>query len=134
MGRQEMQGIEGMAFREGDLVMHLKNSEETVNGDLGIVTYIGNKDVSDEKTVMIVKYDTVEGFVDYEYTKDNIGEVTLAYATTIHKSQGSEYDAVIMCLTDFHKNMLSRNILYTGITRAKKWSNYIAVEMHFLRQ
>lgn len=120
MGRIEMQGIDGMTFRENDLVMHLKNNEDTVNGDLGTVTYIGRKDVSDDATVMIVKYDTIEGFVDYEYTKDNIGEVTLAYATTIHKAQGCEYDAVIMSFTDFHKKMLSRNVLYTAITRAKK--------------
>ena len=58
--------------------------------------------------------------VNVSYTPDDLGQLALAYAMTIHKSQGSEYKAVIMVLLDSHKAMLHRNMLYTGVTRAKK--------------
>jgi exodeoxyribonuclease V alpha subunit len=53
------------------------------------------------------------------YSSENNETITLAYASTVHKAQGSEYASIIMCLLPFHKMMLRRNILYTGITRAK---------------
>lgn len=116
--RNEMKGLNEMVFREGDLVMHLKNEDDAMNGDLGIVRRIYTD--SDRGMVMDVEYDTYTGIVQMEYTNANIEDVTLAYAMTVHKSQGSEYDAVITCLTGFHKAMLYMNVLYTAITRGKK--------------
>lgn len=117
-GRKEMKGTNEMTFREGDLVMHLKNEDDTMNGDLGVVKKISFD--SDKGLVMDVEYDTYIGKVHMEYTTLNIEDITLAYAITIHKSQGSEYDAVITCITRFHKPMLYLNVLYTAITRGKK--------------
>lgn len=116
--RDEMKGFSEMVFREGDLVMHLRNEDDTMNGDLGIVRRIYSD--PDRGMVMDVEYDTYIGIVHMEYTNANIEDVTLAYAMTVHKSQGSEYDAVITCLTGFHKPMLYLNVLYTAITRGKK--------------
>ncbi len=117
-GRIEMKGLHELTFREGDLVMHLKNSEEAMNGDIGIVTRIQE---IDDNVVMTAIYKNELGndSVVY-YDSKNIEEVTLAYAMTIHKCQGSEYDSVITCLTEFHKRMIKRNVLYTAVTRAKK--------------
>lgn len=117
-GRNEMKGTNEMVFREGDLVMHLRNEDDTMNGDLGTVRRIYPD--SDRGMVMEVEYDTYMGIVSMEYTGANMEDVTLAYAMTIHKSQGSEYDAVITCITGFHKPMLYMNVLYTAITRGKK--------------
>ena len=69
-------------------------------------------------------------FVDYggnvvEYREDELGQLDLAYASTVHKSQGSEYETVIMCMMECHRNMLLRKLVYTGLTRAKK--NFIFI-------
>lgn len=117
-GRAEMKGTHEMVFRVGDHVMHLKNEDDTMNGDLGIVKRI-YRDPYNGMTMDVV-YDTYIGLVNMTYTPANIEDVTLAYAMTVHKSQGSEYDAVITCITGFHKPMLYLNILYTAITRGKK--------------
>lgn len=117
-GGMEMKGTHEMVFRVGDHVMHLRNEDDTMNGDLGVVKRI-YKD-SDNGLVMDVEYDTYMGLVNMSYSSANIEDVTLAYAMTVHKSQGSEYDAVITCITGFHKPMLYLNILYTAITRGKK--------------
>lgn len=102
----------GELFREGDRVMELKNTDEASNGDLGRITQI---DVESKEI-----YVTFENGNQKVFTKENADELTLAYAMTIHKSQGSEYDSVIMTLTDEAQCMLTRSLLYTGITRAKK--------------
>ena len=102
----------GELFREGDRVMELKNTDEASNGDLGRIDQI---DVESKEI-----YVTFENGNQKVFTKENIDELTLAYAMTIHKSQGSEYDSVIMTLTDEAQCMLTRSLLYTGITRAKK--------------
>jgi exodeoxyribonuclease V alpha subunit len=102
----------GELFREGDRVMELKNTDEASNGDLGKITQI---DVESKEI-----YVTFENGNEKVFTKENADELTLAYAMTIHKSQGSEYDSVIMTLTDEAQCMLTRSLLYTGITRAKK--------------
>ena len=100
-------------YRKGDKVMQIKNNYEkdVYNGDIGVV---GSVD-ADENT-MTVLYDGKE----VEYEKGDFGELTLAYATTIHKSQGSENPVVVMPLMMSHYVMLQRNLVYTGITRAKK--------------
>ena len=102
----------GELFRENDRVMELKNTDEASNGDLGRIDQI---DVESKEI-----YVTFENGNQKVFTKENADELTLAYAMTIHKSQGSEYDSVIMTLTDEAQCMLTRSLLYTGITRAKK--------------
>lgn len=93
--------------------MQIRNNYEleVFNGDIGVVELV---DV--EERSLIVRYDN--GSVEYEYA--DLDELTLAYATTIHKSQGSEYPVVVMPLLMTHFVMLQRNLVYTGITRAKK--------------
>lgn len=114
----EFKGLHDMVFRVGDPVMHVeKNTEEVCNGNTGVVKAI--KKLDGEMTV-IVSYDLGDKTTDMEYTMQNISQLALAYAMTIHKSQGSEYDAVVTCLTKYHSMMKVRRIPYTAITRAKK--------------
>nr|MDJ0572007.1 ATP-dependent RecD-like DNA helicase [Pleurocapsa sp. MO_192.B19] len=100
-------------LRTGDRVMQLKNdyNKEVFNGDLGIVRAI-------DQTEKEVTIDFDGRDVVYDYA--DLNEITLAWATSIHKSQGSEYPVVILPLYTQHYIMLSRNLFYTGITRAKK--------------
>lgn len=98
-----------MYFCKDDFVMQLENREECANGDVGKVIHVSEKGVD-------VQY--VDGIV--HYNGDELYQITLAYAMSIHKSQGSEYASVIMCVLKSHKKMLQRNLVYTGITRAKK--------------
>ena len=98
-----------MVLRVGDPVMQLRNIEDVSNGDIGYITEI----TKDEITVVYQ-----DAAIDYSYA-DAKEQLILAYATTVHKSQGSEYDAVVMALTPQHGMMKRRNILYTGITRAR---------------
>lgn len=104
---------ENITFRVDDKVMQLTNNYDkgTFNGDLGIITKIeGNK-----------IYVTFENNITVDYFVNEMEEnLTLAYATTIHKSQGSEYNQAIILNSMHHKNMLQKNLLYTAITRAKK--------------
>lgn len=113
---------DGNIFREGDKVMCISNDYENMvfNGDIGKITTIKKKinnfdDDNDEK-YFAVDFDGKE--IHFPLCK--IDNFMLAYATTIHKSQGSEYDIVVMPLTNHNYIMLQRNLLYTGLTRAKK--------------
>ena len=117
-------------FRVGDKVMQIRNNYDlnweicgrfnipidagtgVFNGDMGRVTEI-NTVISSLK----VEFDDGR-IVDYPFT--GLDELELAYAITVHKSQGSEYNAVIMPILDGPKQLLNRNLLYTGVTRAKK--------------
>lgn len=94
--------------------MQTKNTERVSNGDLGFIRYI--KDIGKEKRVGL---DFGEGR-QMEYGMEDLANLSLAYATTIHKGMGSEYDIVLMPLLKAHYVMLYRNLLYTGVTRAKK--------------
>ena len=102
-----------MTLRVGDRVIQQMNDylREVFNGDLGIITTIDTV----EQEVM-VQYG--ERNVIYDYA--DLNEITLAWSVTIHKSQGSEYPVVILPLYMQHYMMLSRNLFYTGLTRAKK--------------
>jgi exodeoxyribonuclease V alpha subunit len=93
--------------------MQIKNNydKNVFNGDIGSITSIDTED----KTLVI----TFDG-LDVDYDATELDEVVLAYATTIHKSQGSEYKVVIAPFTMQHYMMLQRNLLYTCVTRAKK--------------
>jgi exodeoxyribonuclease V alpha subunit len=81
------------------------------NGDLGLITRIDA-----EESELVVSFDGRE--VSYGFGE--LDELVLAYATTIHKSQGSEYPAVVIPLSTQHYTMLARNLLYTGVTRGKR--------------
>lgn len=100
-------------YRVGDKVMQIRNDykKNVFNGDIGFV-----KAIDAEEHVMTVTF----GGEDVEYEKSDMSELTLAYACTIHKSQGSEYPVVVMPLLMSHYIMLQRNLVYTGVTRAKK--------------
>lgn len=100
-------------FRQYDKVMQVKNNyeKEIFNGDVGII-----KDIDVEEGKLLVE---INGEI-VEFYKDELSELQLAYATTIHKSQGCEYDTVIIPITMQHKRMLQRNLIYTAITRAKE--------------
>lgn len=101
------------AFRTGDKVMQVRNNYdyEVFNGDIGRIVGI---DQIDKK----VNVRFPDKLVDYDMA--DLNELVLAYATTIHKAQGSEYPAVVIPLHTQHYLMLQRNLLYTGITRAKE--------------
>ena len=103
----------GYNYRKGDRVMQIRNNydKEVFNGDLGYVESVNMED----RTLMVNFEDRM---VEYEVSE--LDELTLAYATTIHKSQGSEYPIVVMPVLMKHYVMLQRNLIYTGITRAKK--------------
>lgn len=103
----------GFAFRADDKVMQIKNNydKEVFNGDIGII-----ESVDAEDRTLKVNFDN--RVVEYDVTE--LDEIVHAYATTIHKSQGSEYPIVVMPILMNHYVMLQRNLIYTGITRAKK--------------
>ena len=112
------------SLREGDKVMQIKNNYDIMwfadngeagsgvfNGDIGILETIDNKN-----GLFYVRYDDKVA----TYAKEQINELELSYAVTIHKSQGSEFDCVIIPVLDAPKKLLYRNLLYTAVTRAKK--------------
>lgn len=103
----------GYAFRTDDKVMQIKNNydKEVFNGDIGRIS-----SVNDADRTLTVDFDGRE--IEYDVTE--LDELVHAYATTIHKAQGSEYPIVVMPVTMSHYIMLQRNLIYTGITRAKK--------------
>lgn len=124
----------GMEFRAGDRVMQLRNNydKDVYNGDVGFV-----QSVEPAERTLVVLFDGRP----VEYRAADLDELTLAYATTIHKSQGSEYPAVIVLLHRQHYMMLQRNLLYTAITRGKKlvlvigspWAVKQAIETNVVR-
>lgn len=103
----------GTVFRVGDRVMQLRNNydKDVFNGDVGFVKAVNFDDRS-----LIVNFDGKP----VKYDAGDLDELVLAYAMTIHKSQGSEYPAVIVLIHTQHYVMLQRNLLYTAITRGKK--------------
>ena len=103
----------GFKYRRGDRVMQIRNNydKDVFNGDIGTVEHVDT-----EERTLTVSFDGHS----IEYEDSELDELTLAYATTIHKSQGSEYPVVVMPLLMTHFVMLQRNLVYTGITRAKK--------------
>jgi len=103
----------GWTFCPGDKVMQVENDydKDIYNGDLGVVSRIAL-----EEGELAVNFDGREVL----YGFGELDELVLAYATTIHKSQGSEYPAVVIPLTTQHYPMLQRNLVYTGVTRGKR--------------
>lgn len=103
----------GTQYRLHDKVMQIRNDydKEVFNGDIGVINHVDM-----EERELTVNFDGRE----VVYDVSELEELTLAYAITIHKSQGSEYPIVVMPFTMSHYVMLQRNLLYTGVTRAKK--------------
>jgi exodeoxyribonuclease V alpha subunit len=103
----------GWTFCPGDKVMQVANDydREVYNGDLGIISRLDLEE--GELSVRFEEREVVYGFGELD-------ELVLAYATTVHKAQGSEYPAVVIPLTTQHYAMLARNLLYTGVTRGKR--------------
>lgn len=124
----------GVLFRKGDRVMQLRNNydKDVYNGDVGFVA-----DAYPDDRRLVVMFDGKP----VEYSSGDLDELTLAYATTIHKSQGSEYPAVIVLLHNQHYMLLQRNLLYTAITRGKRlvlvigsrWAAGKAIETNTVR-
>lgn len=108
----------GTLYKIGDKVMQIKNNYEKLvfNGDIGVIEYINQ-----EEKITTVIYDKKS--VVYEFNE--LDEIVLAYAISIHKSQGSEYPAVIVPIFMQHFTLLQRNLIYTAITRAKKLCIFI---------
>ena len=121
-------------FRKGDRVMQLRNNydKDVFNGDVGFVASV---DPGERRLVV-----TFDGR-PVEYAPGDLDELALSYATTIHKSQGSEYPAVIVLLHNQHYMLLQRNLLYTAITRGKRlvlvigsrWAASKAIETNTVR-
>jgi len=109
-GKDYLQGV-NQVLREGDKVMQIRNNytKRVFNGDIGFIRAIVDGKV-------LVHYPEE----DVVYEKGEYDELTLAYAMSVHKSQGSEYPVVVMPLTPGHHIMLQRNLLYTAVTRAKE--------------
>jgi exodeoxyribonuclease V alpha subunit len=100
-------------FRVGDKVIQLRNNydKNVFNGDMGII-----QGIDTEEQMVLVKH--TDGTVPYDYAE--LDELALAYAISVHKSQGSEFKAVVIPLLTQHYPMLQRNLLYTALTRAKQ--------------
>ena len=129
-GKKKEHRLGERLFREGDKVMQIKNNYQIpwevvskygisvdsgmgiFNGDMGIITKI-----DEASSLLEVEYDEHRRA---EYSFSGLDEIELAYAVTIHKSQGSEYPAVLLPIMNGPKPLLNRNLLYTAVTRAKK--------------
>ena len=111
--------IKGQVFRVNDRIMQIKNTEKALNGDTGIIESM--RAVNDDSGMSQLQFNILwEDGRRSEYTRKDMLNVDLAYALTVHKSQGAEYSAVIIPLLDQYRCPLySRRMLYTAITRAK---------------
>lgn len=105
-----------LQFRVGDRVMQLKNTETLSNGDVGTVVRI-NAQAADTEPCLTVEF---ENGSSNDYIRENLIQLELAYAITIHKSQGSQYKNVIVMMPSRFTPFIRRNLLYTGITRSSK--------------
>jgi exodeoxyribonuclease V alpha subunit len=103
----------GRVIRVGDKIMQMRNNydKDVFNGDIGRIVAIDR-----ELQEVVIDFDGRR--VSYEFPE--LDELTLAYAISVHKSQGSEYPVVVMPILTQHFMLLQRNLLYTGITRGKK--------------
>ncbi len=118
-GRHELQ-VGERVFREGDRVIHRRNNYDLAvfNGDIGEILSLDNAELT-----CVVRFFPEGREVCYQ--KDDIVELDLAYAITIHKSQGSEFPVVIIPVLSQHFKMLYRNLVYTGLTRARRLAVFV---------
>lgn len=117
----------GRVFRLNDKVLQLVNRSEkkVMNGDVGYISYIDHD--GDNFNYLIVTYD----FGDVTYQKNELEDLTHAYCMSVHKAQGSEYSLVVMPFSFKYYRMLKKKIIYTGITRAKKYLIMVGDEKAF---
>lgn len=109
----------GREFRLQDRVMQTRNQPSGVaNGDVGEIIDFATKEAPDGSPQLCAMIDF--GGIEETYTIEDMASVQLAYCSTVHKSQGAEYNAVIMIVHSSHKLMLTRNLVYTAVTRAKR--------------
>lgn len=116
--RKKQVTIGNVHYRIGDKVLHLVNSPEqnVFNGEIGQITGITYaKNSADKMDELIIAFDSTE----VTYKRTEWSKITLAYCTSIHKAQGSEFEMVILPLVGQYQRMLKRNLLYTAVTRAK---------------
>lgn len=108
----------GLRIRKGDKIICQKNTPEIKNGEIGIVMSMASDDNKKFKSAVI----SFEGRDPIEFTREELSDmnVTLGYAITVHKAQGSEFKSVLMPIADENKVMLRRNLFYTSVTRAKE--------------
>jgi exodeoxyribonuclease V alpha subunit len=113
--KKEISWGEGV-FRHGDKVLQLVNHPEhpVYNGDMGIVIAIESQANSDQP-VLWVRYDRLE----VPYTRTQLQQISLAYACSVHKAQGSEFSIVVFPVLYAYRRMLERNLIYKGVTRSK---------------
>ena len=121
--KNELRTSAGRVFRQGDRVMQIRNNynipwhkgdeagEGIFNGDIGVI-----RKINFVTGIMSIEFDDRTA----DYPTENLAELELAYAVTVHKSQGSEYPAVVLPLIDCPPPLIYRNLLYTAVTRAKK--------------
>jgi exodeoxyribonuclease V alpha subunit len=109
-------------FRLGDRVIQRRNNYdlEVFNGDIGRISSINNQNMT-----LGITYNSGKISRQVHYEKQDILDIDLAYAITIHKSQGSEFDVVIIPLVMQHFTMLYQNLIYTALTRAKKMAIFV---------
>ena len=128
----EFRYIENSFFRIGDKVLHLVNdiNKGVSNGDVGYIRdLIPAKDSESKQDEIVIDF----GGVDVAYARSDWDRITLAYAISIHKSQGSEFPVVIMPITNQAYKMLQRNLVYTGVTRAKQKLILLGSENAYLK-
>lgn len=115
--RDDIKEIEyaGITYREGDKVLQIKNLSDVdvSNGDIGIIDYIGDEK---DNNAIVIDFDSEL----VEYKRSDLENIKLGYAISIHKSQGSEFDIVIIPMDMSFNRMLYRKLIYTAVTRAKK--------------
>ena len=119
-------------YRIGDKVLQLVNqpNSNVFNGDMGeIISILKAKETTEKQDVMVISFDGIE--VTYE--RSDLNQITLAYCCSIHKSQGSEFPMVIMPVVSGYSKMLRKNLLYTGLTRAKNFLILCGEPETFLR-
>ena len=111
--------VNGTEFRIRDRVVQMKNTAQASNGDIGVLTDIRFEKNADgeSETVFTIRW---ENGAETEYMREDMMSVELAYALTIHKSQGAEAPSVIIPVLNSQRYMLHRNLLYTGVTRASQ--------------
>ncbi|WP_409289438.1 ATP-dependent RecD-like DNA helicase [Peribacillus sp. SCS-37] len=119
-GKKRELSFGDVTYRVGDKVLQLVNQPESsvYNGDIGqIVAILYAKENTEKQDMVIVSFDGLE----ITYTKSDLSQITLAYCCSIHKAQGSEFPIVIMPVVKSYYRMLRRNLIYTGITRSRKF-------------
>jgi len=114
--------VGGRIFREGDRVIQKRNNYDlnVFNGDIGLITKADNEEME-----LTVRFKAGQEAKEVPYQKEHLLELDLAYAITIHKSQGSEFETIIIPVVTQHFGMLFRNLVYTGVTRAKKLAVFV---------